>query len=531
MFGILLFAGFFGFGDACLAEADLLINEILVETADDPRKEFIELYNSSDADIALDGFKLKKKVNVGTSESYLVSAAKFTGTIYAHDFFVITVPEYKDLFAADLAYSGASYSIASNNTLLLYDKSNALVTSLTYADNEKDHSYSFNGKGYAWTSVYTPGAKNEFAPDIPKSSPESEMNDLKITVKISQANDIYPSMDGSFTAEITDEKNNTLQLSRVGKSYAYACNISPAQACDTPTLKFTWNFGDNHKSYLFPAKHKYVSIGNYNAVLTISDGSKKTIKNFTVNVSAFPKFKLKITNLAPNPKGKDTKKEYIEIKNSSKKKVNLKGWSIATGWKKLVNHPIRKDFTIKPGQSKKITSKYASFTLNNTKSKIELRNPAGKVVAKIKYSDKDGVQEDALYAKFDDQWQWQTPAAETAAAPAEINTAPLAEVIAQSEIFIEDPAIQENLGKFSTADSGRQNKIVLLSYATSINSPPSLAEPPGRVLGAATVRENSGVYNFTAPVVPKKNRLVKFTENLFVLTNSFINNFFLKLSL
>ena len=89
--------------------------------------EFIELFNPTNAPIDLEGYKLSKKTKTGSSESTLVSAAKFSGTIQAHGYFLIAHPGYKDKISADLPYSGSTYYISNDNTVFLYDKDGTLL--------------------------------------------------------------------------------------------------------------------------------------------------------------------------------------------------------------------------------------------------------------------------------------------------------------------------------------------------------------------------------------------------------------------
>ena len=112
---------------------DVVINEIMVGKDGATKYEFIELYNNSDDDIDLAGYSLKKKTQSGT-ESNLVSKTKFIGTILAHSYFLISHPDYIDEFDSDLVYSGTSYSIAMNNTVLLYDTEDNLVDKVGYGE-------------------------------------------------------------------------------------------------------------------------------------------------------------------------------------------------------------------------------------------------------------------------------------------------------------------------------------------------------------------------------------------------------------
>jgi len=109
----------------------ILINEIQIagQTAKD---EFIELYNPNSFDVDLVGFSLKRKTSSGV-ESNLVSAGSFVGTILAGGYFLIAPqvnddgsPSYMGSVTPNLYYSGKTYSIALNNTVLFYDKNGSL---------------------------------------------------------------------------------------------------------------------------------------------------------------------------------------------------------------------------------------------------------------------------------------------------------------------------------------------------------------------------------------------------------------------
>jgi PKD repeat protein len=123
------YAGFFVFDDINAKEPSLVINEILIGSIDSAKREFIELYNPTDKDIGLEGFVLKKKTK-GGSESNLVSASKFFGVIKSREFFVISHPDFAEEFKSDLIYSGTSYSIANDNTIVLYDANEEIVDML-----------------------------------------------------------------------------------------------------------------------------------------------------------------------------------------------------------------------------------------------------------------------------------------------------------------------------------------------------------------------------------------------------------------
>jgi hypothetical protein len=277
---------------------------------------------------------------------------------------------------------------------------------------------------------------------------------------------------------------------------------------DKDKLKFTWDFGDGHKSYLQKTHHKYEKSGKYEVILKVSDGSEDVFQNFDIEVKKFPKSKVTIVNILPNPKGKDSGLEYITLKNETKKKLNLKDWIIATDTKNLYNHKINGNLVLKPGQTIQVTRKISAFSLNNKKAKIELRYPDGKTASKVSYDKKtEAVAEDEIYTKESGQWAWVAPKTETSLAIAEKSNP-----IAVSPQVEEKPIILAASGKNFSEDKNLR-KIVL----------ENLANQPGKVLGS---------YVYKSSFSDKQN-MPTYSEIIFTKLNSainfFLNYFFLKL--
>jgi uncharacterized membrane protein YgcG len=120
----------------------IIINEIQIE-GQTSKDEFIELYNLTNQDVNLSSFSLKKKTSTG-SESNLVSSDKFSGTISTGGYLLIVpqpkddgTPNYQGTVPPDLFYSGKTYSIAANNTVLLYDSNSNLIDKVGFG-NAKD---------------------------------------------------------------------------------------------------------------------------------------------------------------------------------------------------------------------------------------------------------------------------------------------------------------------------------------------------------------------------------------------------------
>lgn len=123
---IIIFAVF-----ACSgASAQILISQIQTRgaTATD---EFIELYNSSSTSESLSDFSLKKRTESGTLYP-LVSSFPSSSIINAFSYFLIAHRDYQIInnIIPDLYYSNNSNSLATNNTLILYNNSENILDSI-----------------------------------------------------------------------------------------------------------------------------------------------------------------------------------------------------------------------------------------------------------------------------------------------------------------------------------------------------------------------------------------------------------------
>lgn len=331
------------------------INEILPNPKGNEKKnEFIELYNYGKNDINLENWIIKdnsKNAQFIFSKNTKIKTGKY---------FLINRNDYK--FALN-NYGGEK--------VYLLNPNGEIVDQVKYKKARENISYNFNtiNKEWRWSKYLTPNQNNKFD-KIPR-----------IEIKIDKR--AYKNMYIKFKAKIS--------------------------VVDRNKLKVTWSFGDGYKSYRKDTSHKYKKAGKYEGNVKIFTGSEEFVKKFKIKVKKFPHKKIKIIAMMPNPKGKDNKAEWIEIKNNSKKKINLKNWSIATGSKngKLINHPIYKKVIIKSGKTKKITWKNSKFYLNNKRCIVELRYPDGSIAYKLKYKKKDGIKDGEIYKKNKGgKWFW-----------------------------------------------------------------------------------------------------------------------------
>jgi hypothetical protein len=447
---------------------DILITELLPDPGSD-NEEYIEIYNGGNESLNLEKWELHDATKTG---KYVFETDENIG---AKEYFVVYKTKYK--FA--LNNSG-------QEKIYVLDPSGKEISSASYNGSKENISYNFDGRDWHWSKFLTPGKKNIFE-DVPEG--ELDIDD-----------EIYADVYANFAI---------LGLSK--------------------KAKVTWDFGDGHKSYLQETRHKYAETGKYAASVKYSEGSEDVVKNFTIEVKKIKHPEVKIVAVNANPEGSDTDNETITVRNKSKKKINLNGWSIATGWKKLINHPITEDFEIKAGKEKEITREISKFTLNNKKTKIELRYPDGEVAHKMKYKKENkGIAEGEIYQKVKGGWVWiqsqkSIKSIKFIKQNAEEQSTNYNQLTTEEN---EEPEVVE--GDAETMVKKKEIPVLLMNSNSYMAEIELLNNQP-RVLGAETVREIDGQYLFTPNNAEQEHYVIVFAKNLFFIMNEKINlafNFF-----
>ncbi len=305
--------------------------------------EFIELYNPLQETVDLSGWEIRDATASG--KYVFPSSQKIEGQGYV----VIT---------------DRDFTLSLNNgkeTLTLSDTEQRIVHTVSYEKTKEGVTLNLVGDKLRGGKVPTPGQANILNndPATKERVPKKGYRDIPV----------------SFLAKGKDS--------------------------DGDELKYTWDFGDNHKSYKAETTHKYKAVGKYTVTLTIDDGSDTITENFDIKIEKYEAPKLRIVALSPNPKGKDSDFEWIEIENREKKTVDLQGFGIATGSqsKKLTNHPIRESVEIKGKSVKRLTREDALFTFPNQKGSVELRDPTGEVIHRFKYKFDKSLKEGIVLKK------------------------------------------------------------------------------------------------------------------------------------
>ncbi|QQS61818.1 MAG: lamin tail domain-containing protein [Candidatus Moraniibacteriota bacterium] len=332
-------------------DVKIRLNEILPDPdGDEAKNEYIELYNFDNKEIDISYWGIQDTSGV----EYIFPQ----GTRIASG-------EY-------FSFSRNIFKFSLNNTkekISLKDATGYEIDFVTYENTKKNISWNRNEKNEWRKSAHlTPGKKNKFN-NLPKISEKD------IPKKG------YVHMKTLFSAHAKDE--------------------------DGDEIKYRWEFGDGKKSYLENTSHIYEKKGRYEVSLYVNDGIEEVVFSKSLVISKYPEFKAKIVAFVPNPAGRDTDNEWIEIINEDEKTLDLSFWSIATGAdaKKLVNHPLRDVVKIEPGKTEKIYRTQSSFSLRNSSGIIELRRPNQTVAHTVSY-EKEKINEGDTYQFSSGLWGW-----------------------------------------------------------------------------------------------------------------------------
>lgn len=448
-----------------ICNKEIYLNEIFPFTDE----EYVKVHNNGKEDCSLKGWSITDSIGYDPENDELKNKDWNYHRNQFSDNELIEAGGYT-------YFRGNLYLNDTDDTVKLFNPQKEKVQSVSYenADSHEDYAYFLDGGKWSW---------DEESEDVSSGN---------FTAKLDIDEEVYKNVYAYF------------EISGISKD-----------------AKVTWTFGDGHKSYLQKTKHKYEETGKYEASVKYKEGGEYITKNFAVNVENFPHPKVKIVAVNPNPKGSDTDNETITIKNKSKKKINLKGWSIATGWKKLVNHPINEKFIIKAGKEKEITRKFSKFTLNNEKTKIELRYPDGEVAYDMKYKKKDGITEGEIYVKEEGGWVWKNSVSSIKYNVSSINANKNA-INDQST----DSSNQNEVSDIGDEDVGKQtvqykrenileNSIILANIEISNDELQSLQ--------SRTIRDVDGAYYFTPEFHEREHYAVTFLKSIIFSANKKIN--------
>lgn len=305
----------------------VLISEVLVGKTGAAEQEFVELYNQTSQDVNLTGFSLKKKTSSG-SEGYLVSTAKFKDVVLpAHGFLLVAHPTYQDK-PVDVVYPSASYGMAANNTVILYNGAEVV-----------------DKVGYGTASDFEGQAAAN--PDAGKSLAR------KVVAGVMQ-----------------DTDNNAADF--------VLQDIPEPQNLTSPKLLPAGGDNTNNNTTSTDATNNQNSNQDNATTTPVNNNSSPTVT--TTTVPANPVYSLGqvvINEFVSDPI--DNENEFVELYNTTFKEIDLKGWYLEEG----SNAKTYLDGKIGPHGF--VVAEKINGSLNNTGDIIILREPSNNLIDQVVY--------------------------------------------------------------------------------------------------------------------------------------------------
>ena len=355
----------------------IIINEILPNPkGDDSENEFIELKNKNNFDVDLENWYLQDMSNT----KFVISSKKISTKIPKNGFLIIYRKDSK---------------IALNNSgkdcVKLFQPDRTLVDSVCYSGKALENVAFGRGENeeFEWTEILTPGKENIILK--PNSPPTAK---------------IFASKEQAFVGEeiIFDGSDS----------------FDP----DGEELKFFWDFGDNTKKEGVYVSHIFSKPKIYTVSLEVKDKKGATEKaNLKIEIlekkesqkttqteeTTFQKFqnfseKIFISEILPNPKGKDEEGEFIEIFNNSLEEIDLSGWFLDDKEGQSKPYKIPAKTKILPNQYLVFWRKETKIALNNSSDIVRIFDYQNNLIDEVLF---ENSKEGFSFAKNEDgEFEW-----------------------------------------------------------------------------------------------------------------------------
>jgi len=190
---------------------------------------------------------------------------------------------------------------------------------------------------------------------------------------------------------------------------------------DGGTLTMRWDFGDGSSADGATPTHAYQTVGTYNVLLTIDDGTVSitdelqvtvtpaaltTSTNTNVSVvSSVPVHEpvscrgLQIVRIIPNPAGADTM-ESISLKNPTQQTIDVADCSLVAGTGRATLSEVP---ALDAGGTKVLTYQETHLRLPNSGATVELRDMDDQVLETVTYPI---AKDDQVWIRTASGWAW-----------------------------------------------------------------------------------------------------------------------------
>lgn len=221
----------------------------------------------------------------------------------------------------------------------------------------------------------------------------------------------------AFSENSPPEATITIQKGVNEATVPFSVNVDGSSSIDPEgsPLIFFWQFPDKTYNTKNPRSYRFTEAGQYKITLTVTDvGGLSDSK--TLEINALPKIKkqktssksssatyhgnlsdkISLTEILPNPEGKDPGNEWLEIFNGENFSIDISGWQLESGDKtKTLSQ------TIPPGYSL-----IKNINLKNSTNTVIFKDFNGKVFSELDY---DSAPEGQSLSLINNEYIWGAP--------------------------------------------------------------------------------------------------------------------------
>ncbi|MDP3014741.1 MAG: lamin tail domain-containing protein, partial [Candidatus Subteraquimicrobiales bacterium] len=497
---ILLLGFFVGSAEAEWA-GHLVISAVqITEGEGKTNHDFIEIYNPTLNDINLKGYRLVKRTKIGTSDTSIKSWTEDT-IVKAHGWRLWASSDDKAYSLSIGADDQTTATIASDNGIAIRFGAadiGEIIDSVAWgaAENIFKESSAAPALGASESLVRKPGASgagngedtNNNAGDfiiVANFIPRNSQSAGSPAIENSQAPASSP------IPSSTPGSNPVASISPVSKSFPVAeagadqeavigenIDFDGSDSFDPAGKKisFVWDFGDKTGAEGENVSHIYKMIGDYKVVLKVDNGENIGEDSLKVKIVT-PEFsdKIILSEILPNPTGADKDGEWIELYNSGDKKINLKGWILASGAKTNGKQYIFSgDKFIETKSYLVVKRSESGLVLTNENGKVSLIWPPEKIMSEVSYG---AAKEGKSYSFVNNTWQWAD-----VPTPGKINS-PKTQVPATSKEKAKTSAVVNILKKTNSGEilSGEDEPITAEVAVNSLAARSTVLQSEGSV--------------------------------------------------
>lgn len=378
--GVILFFGL------KTARAEVFLSEVQIagSTVND---EFIELYNSGDAAVDLTGYYIKKKTSTGSENNFIV-AGRFEGAVISSGGYLLLAreKEYAGTVAPDIFWP-ASYSLASNNSLILYRGSQTDKDEAGWETIGENLSLQKNSSG-SWTAVAPTPKEANITESVPLSQSDDNSGSQNDSADASSDNDSDSSDSNNETSPPKKEqkpkeskKPDIIKAKIIANSSSFTGQPLEMKASISGSSgvvalgRIYWNFGDGgsfeQKNNFEAFNHIYQYPGDYAVSLEYyqNDFSKTPEASAKMTIKVIP------TVVVISRVG-DAKDFFIELSNNAPAVIDVSNWFLSANGKTFV---LPKNSVIMPKKQITLPGNITGLSYND-RSSLKLFSSTGAMV-------------------------------------------------------------------------------------------------------------------------------------------------------